>query len=250
MSVLYEPFGPVAGWTWGNSTIAARVYDTDGKPTNLDSAGAYTYGYDDAFRITSITDLADSTKSWTYGYDLLDRLNAATKTSQTIGYTYDANGNRLTQTGTQTATYTVSTTNNRITSITGTPTRSYSYDAAGNTSGDGTRTFTYQDNGRMELSDERRRDHELRAERARAAGEEVQRSLTRLFMYDEARAPARRVRRHRRAGSGDRVDGRHPRRDAPPERRRREPLLRPYGSSEHATPRQPPGRQRGALAVG
>ena len=75
--VLYEPFGPVSGWTWGNSTIAARVFDTDGKPTAIDSAGAYTYGYDDAFRVTSVTDLSDSTKSWTYGYDALDRLNSA-----------------------------------------------------------------------------------------------------------------------------------------------------------------------------
>jgi RHS repeat-associated protein len=148
-SVLYEPFGPISGWTWGNGTLAARVYDLDGKPTNLDSGGAVTYGYDDAFRITGVTDLVDATKSWTYGYDSLDRLNAASTTGQTIGYTYDANSNRLTQSGTQTATYTISSTNNRVTSITGTPARTYSYDLSGNVTGYGALTYGSSDSGRM-----------------------------------------------------------------------------------------------------
>jgi RHS repeat-associated protein len=147
--VLYEPLGPVSGWRWGNGTFAVRVYDTDGKPTTIDSGGAANYGYDDAFRINSITDLADGTKSWTYGYDTLDRLNSAAKTGQTIGYTYDANGNRLSQTGTQTATYTISATNNRVSSVTGAPSRTYTYDAAGNVTADGSRTYTYNDAGRL-----------------------------------------------------------------------------------------------------
>jgi YD repeat-containing protein len=84
-----------------------------------------------------------------YGYDLLDRLTSATKTGQTIGYTYDANGNRLAQTGTQSATYTVAAASNRLSSITETPARTYSYDVAGNTAGDGTLTFAYSDAGRM-----------------------------------------------------------------------------------------------------
>jgi YD repeat-containing protein len=25
--VIHDPFGPIAGWTWGNSTLAARAYD-------------------------------------------------------------------------------------------------------------------------------------------------------------------------------------------------------------------------------
>jgi YD repeat-containing protein len=27
--VLYEPFGPVSGWTWANNTNEARVYDQE-----------------------------------------------------------------------------------------------------------------------------------------------------------------------------------------------------------------------------
>ncbi len=51
---LYEPFGAVRGWTWGNGAITTRVHDLEGKPTDLDSAGATSYAYDDAFRGTAI----------------------------------------------------------------------------------------------------------------------------------------------------------------------------------------------------
>lgn len=148
-NVLYQPFGPTRGWTWGNSTLAIREYDADGKVTDIDSAGLKTYSYDDAFRITGITDAANSSLSQSYGYDLLDRLTSATGTSLSQGWTYDANGNRLTQTGTAASTFTVSTTSNRLNSVTGALSRSYGYDNSGNTTGDGTATFMYNDAGRM-----------------------------------------------------------------------------------------------------
>ena len=148
-NVLYEPFGPTRGWTWGSSTLAIREYDTDGKITDLDSAGLKTYSYDDAFRITGIVDATNSSLSQSYGYDLLDRLTNATGTSLNQGWTYDANGNRLTQSGSQASTYTIASTNNRLSSITGALTRSYGYDNAGNTTSDGSVSYTYNDAGRM-----------------------------------------------------------------------------------------------------
>jgi RHS repeat-associated protein len=148
-NVLYEPFGPTRGWTWGNSTLAIREYDTDGKVTDIDSAGLKTYSYDDAFRITQITDAASSNHTQSYGYDLLDRLTSATGTSLNQGWTYDANGNRLTQTGSAASTYTVSSTSNRLSSVSGALSRTYSYDSSGNATGNGTAAFTYNDAGRM-----------------------------------------------------------------------------------------------------
>ncbi|HEY7642943.1 MAG TPA: RHS repeat-associated core domain-containing protein [Steroidobacteraceae bacterium] len=148
-NVLYQPFGPTRGWTWGNSTLAIREYDTDGKITDIDSAGLKTYSYDDAFRITGITDAANSSLSQSYGYDLQDRLTSATGTSLNQAWTYDANGNRLTQTGSAASTFTVSATSNRLSSVSGALTRTYGYDNAGNTTSDGTTTFTYNDAGRM-----------------------------------------------------------------------------------------------------
>jgi RHS repeat-associated protein len=148
-NVLYQPFGPTRGWTWGNSTLAIREYDTDGKVTEVDSAGLKAYSYDDAFRMTGITDAANSSLSQTYGYDLLGRLTSATGTSLNQGWTYDANGNRLTQTGSAASTYTVGSTSNRLSSVSGALSRSYSYDNSGNTTSDGTAAFTYNDAGRM-----------------------------------------------------------------------------------------------------
>jgi len=46
----------------------------------------------------------------------------------------------------------VSSTSNQLTGITGTLTRSYSYDAAGHTAGYGSLSFTYNDRGRMEAA--------------------------------------------------------------------------------------------------
>ena len=148
-NVLYQPFGPTRGWTWGNSTLAIREYDTDGKVTDIDSAGLKTYSYDDAFRITGITDAANSSLSQSYGYALLDRITSAISTSLNQGWTYDANGNRLTQTGSAASTYSVSSTNNRLSSVSGALSRTYSHDNSGSATGDGTATFTYNDAGRM-----------------------------------------------------------------------------------------------------
>jgi len=148
-AVTYQPFGPVTGWTWGNATTMARSFDTDGKLSQFNSGGLKTYAYDDAFRITGITDTVTAANSYTYGYNSLDRITSASKTGTTYGWTYDANGNRLTQTGSGAATYTVSGANNRISSITGGLARTYSYDAAGNTLGYTTATAAYNNRGRM-----------------------------------------------------------------------------------------------------
>jgi len=148
-SVLYDPFGPVRGWTWGNGTLAVRTYDTDGKIAQVDSAGLKTYGYDDAFRITGITDTVTPANSYTYGYDSLDRLTSAVKTGTTRGWTYDANGNRLTETGASASTYTIASANNRVSSITGALPRTYAYDAAGNVLTYASITATYNNRGRI-----------------------------------------------------------------------------------------------------
>jgi RHS repeat-associated protein len=148
-NVLYRPFGPIQSWQWGNGTFAVREYDNDGLITDIDSAGLKSYSYDDAFRITAITDAIDPNGSQSYGYDLLDRLTSATGTSLNQSWTYDANGNRLTQGGSQPSTYTVSGTSNRLSSVAGALTRTFAYDAAGNTTSDGSTTITYNDAGRM-----------------------------------------------------------------------------------------------------
>jgi RHS repeat-associated protein len=149
-SVVYEPLGPVSGWAWGNGTTTTRTYDTDGKIAQIVSAGTKVYSYDDAFRITGISDTSTGSANWTYGYDALDRITSGTSPSVTRGWTYDANGNRLTETGTAASTYSIAPTNNRITSISGALARAYGYDAAGNMTSYATVAATYNDAGRLQ----------------------------------------------------------------------------------------------------
>jgi len=152
-------------------------------------SGQHSFGYDDAFRIIATNDLSVSANSWSLGYDSLDRLNSATSTGTTIGYSYDANGNRLTQTGTSASSYTVSGSSNELSSVSGALSRSYSYDAAGNSLSTGATVHTYNNRGRMVTA---------RLSGAggdttyiyNALGQRVKKSgggaATTLFMYDEA----------------------------------------------------------------
>ena len=98
-NVLYEPFGPARGWTWGNATIESRLHDTDGNPSLISGVEQTTYTVDSAFRITGLSNASTSAASWTYGYDVLDRLTSATAPSAALSLTYDAVGNRQGQIG-------------------------------------------------------------------------------------------------------------------------------------------------------
>lgn len=183
--VTYEPFGPIAGWTWGNGTTTTRDYDLDGKPVTIQSAGASSYSYDDAFRITAIADLDASNRSWSYGYDGLDRVTSAARSGFSQGWTYDANGNRLAETGAAPSTYTVAAGSNRLSGVSGNLSRTYSYAASGQATGDGTNTFTYNDAGRLTgVSGTASASYIYNA-----LGQRVKKSaagVTTYFVYDEA----------------------------------------------------------------
>lgn len=148
-SATHEPLGPVSGWTWGNGSTASRTYDTDGKIAQIASAGTKTLSYDNAFRITGISDTTPGASNWTYGYDLLDRITSGTNGTVVRGWTYDANGNRLTETGSAPSTYSVANTSNQITGITGALARTNGYDAAGNITNYSTVSATYNGAGRL-----------------------------------------------------------------------------------------------------
>ncbi|WP_175597049.1 RHS repeat protein [Peristeroidobacter soli] len=182
-NALYDPFGPVRQWTWSNGSLSVRTFDQDGKVTQIDSAGLKTYSYDDAFRITGITDTTDSALSWTYGYDDLDRLTSGSKTGTTLGYTYDANGNRLTQTGTGASTFTVAANSNRLTSTSGALARTYGYDNAGNTTSFTGITFTYNNRGRMKSST---KSGVTTNYTYNALGQLIKKGTSTLYYYDEA----------------------------------------------------------------
>lgn len=162
-SAVYEPFGPVGGWRWGNSTTSTpnthtRVHDLDYRVTRVTSDLPVTvtqpyfdrqFTWDAMSRIGSIQDLANSALDAVYGYDSLDRLTSATQGVSSWGYAYDGIGNRLTSTvGAVSTTYGYFANTHRLQSLSGAQSKSYSFDAAGNMTSDGTTTWVYGGNGR------------------------------------------------------------------------------------------------------
>jgi YD repeat-containing protein len=131
------------------------------------------------------SDAVNGSLSWTLGYDALDRLTSASKTGQSQSWTYDANGNRLTQGGSSSSTYTVSSTSNRLSSISGALSRTYGYDAAGNTTSYGGFTFGYNDAGRLtSVSGSASASYQHNA-----LGQRVKKTVSGVntyFVYDEA----------------------------------------------------------------
>jgi RHS repeat-associated protein len=186
-NATYEPFGSVNGWTWGNGTTTVRAYNTDGNVSTISSAASKTYGYDNATRISGITDNGNSALSWTYGYDALDHVSSASTSSQSITFTYDANGNRLTQGGTLSATFTPATTSNQLNSVSGGLTRTYSYTASGNTAGYAGIGFTY--NARERVISATTSGTTVGTYVYNALGQRIQKATangTTYFAYDEA----------------------------------------------------------------
>jgi RHS repeat-associated protein len=163
--VTYAPFGPIAGWAWGNSTtVAPHTFNM-----TLDSSGRiekYTLGkigttavtrtlaYDAAGRISGYSHAGPTTASamdQTFGYDTSGRLTSFISGTTTHAYKYDANGNRTELgIGANNYAFATSSTSNRLTSAAGPlPAKNYTYDGAGNIISDGTATYTYSPRGRL-----------------------------------------------------------------------------------------------------
>lgn len=149
----YDPFGPVNGWTWGNSTAHSRSFDLRGL---LDSQSMVTdtrtLTYDDAGRLST---LDDARHDLGFDYDDLGRLTDFTASGPaplpaSQYFTYDENGNResITESGTPYG-YTNVAYSNRLTSTTGPTAKSFIYDAAGNVTNEGIHSYGYDDRGRL-----------------------------------------------------------------------------------------------------
>jgi RHS repeat-associated protein len=177
-NITWNPLGQPTGWTWAFTSTdpklkASRSYDTAGRVTATEFG---SYVYDAAGRITSLTQnlygpadtdpthdtIVNANTTWNVGYDSVGRItsfNVAGSSSDTAGFGYDANGNRSSSTrmvnGLSTSrTYNVPTNGNRLTGFsqtTGGATTSvlYTYNANGDLTGDGLRSYGYDAEGRL-----------------------------------------------------------------------------------------------------
>ncbi|EXI66564.1 MAG: Cell wall-associated polypeptide CWBP200 [Candidatus Accumulibacter adjunctus] len=148
--IVYHPFGGLKALTNGAGQTLAWGQDPDGHPASYVLGGqVWQISHDNALRIVGQSS-GIAGQSASYDYDPLDRLTRAVLPSVTHGYSYDATGNRLSQTsGAASRQYTISPTSNRLMQISGSAPRVYSSDASGNVTGDGLSQYRYNARGRL-----------------------------------------------------------------------------------------------------
>jgi RHS repeat-associated protein len=129
-AITYQPMNMgMASWTSSNGLSNTMSYDTDARLTAISVPGVQSLGftYDDANRITQIGNGIDGNLTQYFGYDAMSRLVSVYSGDDNESLQYDANGNRIVQTGTND---TISPTSNQLVSS---GTNQYGYDAKGNT---------------------------------------------------------------------------------------------------------------------
>ncbi len=160
-AIEYLPFGGAPNlWTFANNERLGRGYTPDGRLVSYFSYSKATYVYSDmnylaydyAGRLTGITNTVQPATNRAYGYDALNRLSAFNPVSGSAeAWTYDANGNRESETlGGTTKDYVVDPASNILRAI---DAATLSYDAAGNTLNDGTHTYQYDQRNRLTVID-------------------------------------------------------------------------------------------------
>jgi RHS repeat-associated protein len=154
-SFVYQAFGPVKSYTFGNNTTYSTSFDQDYRVA-LDISGprSKTATYDLASNLSILSDIDITQQS--YGYDANGRLINGNDTRLVgwgaLAWTYDKNGNRKTDTRNGAATaYAYTSGTDRLASVspTGGAVQNRSYDAMGNTQTIGSSAFTYDGYGRM-----------------------------------------------------------------------------------------------------
>lgn len=136
-AIAYQPAtAGVSHWTSSNGLINNVSYDNDGRLTGISAGSVQSLGfsYDKADRIVGIVNGIDSSMSQNFGYDDESRLVSVYSGADNERFQYDASGNRLSQSANGSSlTYTVSTTSNRLSALSGAVTASYGYSPQGNT---------------------------------------------------------------------------------------------------------------------
>jgi YD repeat-containing protein len=149
----YDDSGRLDSFQTG-PVVHTVTYDTRDRVQAL-TAGAgspqlsLTYGYNNVSQVIGITD-PRAGMSQAFQYDALDRLRVADGPWGRLEWTYDPQGNRLTeQRAGQTTAYTYHAPTQRLTNTTGGSAESFGYNAVGELTSDGQGTYTYSPAGMM-----------------------------------------------------------------------------------------------------
>lgn len=116
-AIAYLPFGPEISRRLGNGLVTTQTYDLDYQLAQFSTPAvlSLTYNYDLTGNILGIADNLANSKSQSFAYDKLSRLTQANGAYGSLGYTYDAVGNRLKKTADgKTETYSYAANSNRL----------------------------------------------------------------------------------------------------------------------------------------
>jgi YD repeat-containing protein len=150
-SASHHANGQLSSFTFANGLTTNVALNERQWPKSMktSSVSDLSYSYDGLGNVYSIQDIIEPTRNRTMSYDGVDRLTIANGGSWGGGtITYDGRGNIRAQalgTSSPALIYSYDSLTNRLSSITGGVSRSFSYDAYGNVSGNGVNTFTYND---------------------------------------------------------------------------------------------------------
>lgn len=153
----YQPAtDTVLGWRFGNGLPRLITQDSDGRVSQLASGSAHklSFDYSNTDQIWRINDLIFGGQTTQYGYDSNDRVTFANSGVANRSYSWDALGNRTSQTGPAGSQgHVMASNSNKLTTLTGSQWRNFSYDEAGNliseTRWDGNRTYAYDGFNRL-----------------------------------------------------------------------------------------------------
>ncbi|ODN41414.1 RHS repeat-associated core domain-containing protein [Piscirickettsia litoralis] len=145
-NIKYLPFGPMNSMKLGNGATLSREYNLNYQLTHqaVNNSSDDSYIYDASGSITEFKNNLTPTENKTYSYDATDRLTSVKSQLETINYTYDANGNRLTE-----ASSSKGQSNNQYNSknnqLVNSASKTVTHDAVGNITALGDEAFTYDD---------------------------------------------------------------------------------------------------------
>ena len=151
-SISSYPFGGVKALTYGNGLVRSVGYNKQYRITSIKTGSVQdlTYAHDPNGNILDIIDHVDPNENESFSYDALNRLESATGPWGNLEWTFDNVGNRLSYAvagGTTNYGYYMGT--NRLESLTGATSATFTYDANGNLAAAGSRQYQYNENNRL-----------------------------------------------------------------------------------------------------
>ena len=153
-SIMLYPNGLASDYVLGNGLTYEQNLDTQQRPTSQllrdgnSTIQRYVYGYSLGSDLLSIDDTVDNTNDLTARYDGLHRLDGARGIWGSYGFTYDSLNNIRARYGSSPLTFTYGT-DNRLNSISGNQSRTYSYNAKGEVIHDGRKPAVLNNHGQV-----------------------------------------------------------------------------------------------------